>query len=109
MKNNSKLIYLVITAIVVAFIGFFIFAKKLHLLKNLNMKTLKTKFFSLILISLVLLINGCTETVDFDGSEIANQNQFILDFDALNVIKKQKKVLQQVMRQRKCLEEHHLK
>ena len=28
MKNNSKLIYLVITAIVVAFIGFFIFAKK---------------------------------------------------------------------------------
>lgn len=52
------------------------------------MKTLKTKFFSLILISLVLLINGCTETVDFDGSEIANQNQFILDFDALNVIKK---------------------
>jgi uncharacterized protein YdgA (DUF945 family) len=26
--------------------------------------------------------------VDFDGSEIANQNQFILDFDALNVIKK---------------------
>ena len=28
MKNNSKLIYLFITAIVVAFIGFFIFAKK---------------------------------------------------------------------------------
>ncbi len=52
------------------------------------MKALKTKFFSLIVISVVLLLNGCTETVDFDGSEVANENQFILDFDALNVIKK---------------------
>jgi hypothetical protein len=51
------------------------------------MNALKTKFFSLILISVVLLFNGCTETVDFDGSEIATENQFILDFDALNVIK----------------------
>jgi len=28
MKNNSKVIYLVITAIIVAFVGFFLFAKK---------------------------------------------------------------------------------
>ncbi|MBP1672418.1 MAG: hypothetical protein H6Q25_233 [Bacteroidetes bacterium] len=57
------------------------------------MKALKTKFFSLIVISVVLLLNGCTEPVDFDGTETATENQFILDFDALNVIKRHEMTL----------------
>lgn len=54
---------------------------------------LLTKVFSVILFSGVLLLNGCTDPVDFQGIESTTDNQYSLTFDILNVTKSHQTVL----------------
>lgn len=53
----------------------------------MNRATKTTRVFTTCIFTLILLSAGCTKDVEFDGSFTANETQFILDFEVLNVTK----------------------